>query len=625
MKVKSYIIMGVSGSGKTTVGKLLAEKLDLPFYDADAFHPQANIDKMSQGTPLDDNDRRPWLETLQQVISNWEEGGVLACSALKESYRELLSTNNQIEWIYLKGDFETIRNRMEKRDHFMKPDLLQSQFDDLEPPSYGVHISMNQDLEEIISQILQSLPSKSLSQFGIIGMGVMGRSLAKNALSKGISVSVFNRYNETEKEVIPQFLTEVKDFQAQGYTELTEFVASLESPKKILLMVPAGDPVDEMIHRLMPLLTANDIVMDGGNSHYLDTQRRELLLQKQGMNYLGIGISGGEQGALKGPSMMVGGAQKPFHLAKPILDVIAAKDDQGNSCAAHLGPNGAGHFIKTIHNGIEYGEMQLLAEVYAILRPNLNNEEIANVLTEWNQGELSGYLLEITIDILQKREGTDYLLDKVLDKAVGKGTGTWSGLSALELGMPTSIMIAAVLARSLSNLKVQREQLSKQLENLPFVATMDIEKLRSAYQFARIINHHQGLQLIAVKSKEQEWNVDLTEVVRIWTNGCILRSNLLKMLIPLLRSSNDLLNHSEVFKQLRQSETDLSEVLLIGMEQRTPLPCFSNALQYWYGMTEQSSSANLIQAQRDAFGAHSYKRIDRPENESFTTNWHLHG
>lgn len=625
MKVKSYIIMGVSGSGKTTVGMLLAKKLNLPFYDADDFHPKANIEKMSRGIPLNDRDRLPWLGTLNKAISTWKNGGVLACSALKESYREQLSKNHLIEWVYLAGDLETIQKRMEQRDHFMKPEMLRSQFDDLEPPSYGIHVLIDQSPEAIVDQIIQNSASQSKSQLGIIGLGVMGRSLAKNALSKGISVSVFNRYTESEKEVVPRFLREEKDKEVQGFTEINDFIASLETPRKILLMIPAGAPVDDMIEQLIPLLDTHDIVMDGGNSHYLDTERRELFLRKKGIDYLGIGISGGERGALKGPSMMVGGAATPYVQVKQILDALAAKDYHSNSCAALLGPKGAGHFIKTIHNGIEYGEMQLLAEVYALLRPTLDNIEIADLLTDWNQGQLSGFLLEITIDILRKKEGTDYLLDKVLDKAVGKGTGIWSGLSALELGIPATVMMAAVLARSLSNFKDQREKLSAQLKLPPFTATTETENLKRAYQFARIVNHYQGLQLIAARSEEQHWNVALFEVVRVWTQGCILRSDLLRQFIPLLQSHNDLLQHPVIFNTLRQTETDLSEVLLIGMEQRTPLPCFSNALQYWYGMTEKSSSANLIQAQRDAFGAHSYKRVDRPENESFTTNWNPHG
>lgn len=625
MKVKNYIIMGVSGSGKTTVGKRLAEKLELPFYDADTFHPQANIEKMSKGIPLNDTDRIPWLRTLQLAISDWEKGGVLACSALKESYRELLSKNNQIEWIYLQGDFETIQHRMSTRDHFMPPEMLQSQFSDLEPPSYGIHISITQSLDSIIEQITRQLSLPGTSQWGIIGMGVMGRSLAKNALSKGIATSVYNRSTEEEKEVIPNFLKETEDLAVQGFTHLKNFVSSLETPRKIVIMIPAGAPVDEMIDELTPLLRPDDILMDGGNSHFLDTQRREMILQQRGIHYLGIGISGGEQGALKGPSMMVGGSKQSYVQVKHILELVAAKNYQGIPCTAYLGPNGAGHFIKTIHNGIEYGEMQLLAELYAILRPSLNNDEIAQVLLEWKNGEASGFLLETTIEILQKKEGDDFLLEKVLDKAAGKGTGTWSAISALELGVPAGMMSTAVLERFISSLKEQRERLSKQLKVESYAVTVDTEKLKSAYQFARIVNHHQGLQLIATRSLEQNWKVDLAEVLKVWTNGCILRSELLTLLIPKLGSNGNLLDHPEIYNFLRQTESDLSEIVLLGMEQRTPLPCLSSALQYWYSITEASSSANLIQAQRDAFGAHSYKRTDRPENESFTSNWDLNG
>ncbi len=617
--------MGVSGSGKTTIGKLLAKQLAIPFFDADDFHSNENVDKMAAGIPLNDDDRMPWLLTLQKEIQSWENGGVLACSALKDSYRAILSENNSVQWIYLEGDFETILKRMESRNHFMKPEMLQSQFETLEPPSYGVKVSVNDSPEDIVSEIISKLQKMKRSEFGIIGMGVMGRSLAKNLLRNRYSLSVYNRYTEAEKEVIPSLLSEVQNESLQGFTNLLEFVESVDIPRKILLMIPAGNPVDTMLEELTPLLSKGDIIMDGGNSHYKDSQRRETYMKEKGFQYLGIGISGGEEGALSGPSMMVGGDIDTYNKVKVILQDISAKDFKNNHCVSLLGANGGGHFVKTIHNGIEYAEMQLLAEVFAVLKPTLNNDEIAEVLTDWNSGETESFLLETTIAILQKKEGNEFLLDKILDVAASKGTGSWSSMAALEQGFPATIFTAAVMERAVSNTKELRTTLAEKLDFTLFGATIDTEKLKTAYQFARILNHHQGLQLIKTTSNAEKWNIDLSEVVRVWTNGCILKSEFLKMIYPLLSKNSNLLEDASIQNTLKQSESDVSDILVWGMQQRNALPCFSASLQYWYGITTENSSANLIQAQRDAFGAHSYKRIDRPKDQSFTTNWKTNG
>lgn len=622
---KTYLIMGVSGSGKTTIGKLLAQQLHLPFYDADDFHPEANKLKMASGIPLNDADRIPWLQTLQRAIQTWPQGAVLACSALKESYRQILSEGNKLECIFLKGDYETLWKRMEERTHFMKPELLQSQFDILEPPSYGIHISVIDTPEKILSEIISKLPSASLSQFGIIGMGVMGRSLAQNLVNNGISLSVYNRPIEAEKEVIPSLLSSINSPILQGFTEIQSFIDSLEKPRKILMMIPAGQPVDTIISEITPLLYENDILMDGGNSHYKDTQRRELQLQQLAIRYLGIGISGGEQGALTGPSMMVGGSEEAYEKVKVILEAISAKDLKNKSCVSRFGNNGAGHFIKTIHNGIEYAEMQLLAEVYGLLRNSLSNDEIAKVLSDWNQGECAGFLLETTMAVLLKKEDDEFLLNKILDVAGSKGTGTWSSNVALQLGFPATILTAAVMERSLSTQKSLRSFLSKKLNSDSFSVTVDIEKLKRAYQFARILNHQQGLQLIETTSIAEGWNVEIADVVRVWTNGCILKSELLKEMHPMLEINSNVLMNDTMFTFLKENENDCSEIIQLGMEQRTALPCFSAALNYWLGISTSYSTANLIQAQRDAFGAHTYKRIDKPEQESFTTRWNTHG
>jgi 6-phosphogluconate dehydrogenase len=623
--ITTYIIMGVSGSGKTTIGKLLAKQLAMPFYDADDFHSPENVAKMASGIPLNDEDRITWLLKLQKKIQSWQNGVVLACSALKESYREVLSEGNTIQWIYLEGDFETIFKRMESRNHFMKPEMLQSQFEALEPPSYGIQVTIGETPEGIVSEIISKLQEMKLSEFGIIGMGVMGRSLAKNMLRNGYSLSIYNRNTEAEKDVIPSLLSEAQNQFLQGFINHSKFLDSLKAPRKILLMIPAGNPVDTLLEELTPLLSQGDIIMDGGNSHYKDTQRREKYAKSKGFQYLGIGISGGEQGALNGPSMMVGGEIETYNKVKVLLEVISANDFKNKPCTSLLGANGAGHFVKTIHNGIEYAEMQLLAEVYSLLKPTLSNDEIAEVLADWNSGETESFLLETTIAILQKKEGNEYLLDKILDVAASKGTGSWSSFAALEQGFPATILTAAVMERAVSNAKELRTKLSESLYYPPFGATIDTEKLKTAYQFARILNHQQGLQLIETTSKAEKWNIDLSEVVRVWTNGCILKSELLKMIYPLLSMNFNLLEDASIQNKLKRSESAISDILVWGMQQRNALPCLSASLQYWYGITTANSSANLIQAQRDAFGAHTYKRIDTPKDQSFTTNWKTNG
>ncbi|MEZ4875206.1 MAG: NADP-dependent phosphogluconate dehydrogenase [Flavobacteriaceae bacterium] len=621
----TYIIMGVSGSGKTTVGTLLAQQLSLPFYDADAFHSEANVAKMAAGIPLTDEDRLPWLQALQTAMGTWTEGAVLACSALKESYRRVLAEGHDVVWVYLKGSFKTILQRMEARNHFMKPELLQSQFDVLEPPSYGLHVEVSLPPQQLVSEIITNLGTMNTSAFGIIGMGVMGRSLAQNVVGHGFSLSVYNRWTEAEKDVIPSFLSKLNHPKLQGFTNLSAFVQSLTSPRKILLMIPAGSAVDTVLAEITPLLHPGDILMDGGNSHYKDTQRREKAMKDHGFHYMGLGISGGEQGALTGPSLMAGGASEAYQYIKAILESIAAKDIENQPCVSLLGTDGCGHYVKTLHNGIEYAEMQLLAEIYALLKPSLSYNEMAALFSEWNEGELQSFLLETTIRILRTKEHDGYVLDTILDVAQSKGTGAWSSHSALEQGIPANILMEAVMARAISSQKQQRSQLAQLLAPTPFSATIDTETLKQAYQFARILNHLQGLGLIQATAKAEGWELDIAEVVRIWSRGCILQSALLQQLYPLLQQTPNLWEEAPLVVQLSQKETAITEILLQAMEQRTPTPCLSAAYQYWLGMTKGNSAANLIQAQRDAFGAHTFKRIDDPEGESFTHQWNPHG
>ncbi|WP_339655279.1 gluconokinase, GntK/IdnK-type, partial [uncultured Salegentibacter sp.] len=388
-----YIVMGVSGSGKTTIGKLLAKELNLPFYDADDFHPSENVEKMKNGIPLQDEDRKGWLAILAENIQKWEQGdgAVLACSALKEKYRQQLTSipEEYLKWIFLSADFEVILERLKARKgHYFKPELLTSQFETLEEPQYGLRVNVNTSEENILKEIMTKLKAPK-AEIGLIGLGVMGKSLALNLLSKNINVSVFNRQVPgLEENIAKNFVQEnAEKYTFQGFDDLKEFVSSLNRPRKVLLMVNAGAAVDAVIESLLPFLEKGDIITDGGNSHYKDTWRREKMLREQGIHFIGCGISGGEEGALKGPSIMPGGSAEAYKQMGPLLEKIAAKDKTGNPCCTHIGPDGSGHFVKMVHNGIEYAEMQLIAETYHFLRfyTNSKPKAIASLFEAWNK------------------------------------------------------------------------------------------------------------------------------------------------------------------------------------------------------------------------------------------------
>jgi len=458
------------------------------------------------------------------------------------------------------------------------------------------------------------------SIFGIIGLGVMGRSLAKNIIHKGFTLSVYNRITPKEKYVVSDFLKKVNNNNIQGFLNLKDFVSSLTQPRKILLMVKSGTVVDTVIDQLKPLLAPGDIIIDGGNSHYQDTQRRVKALEKEQLHFLGVGISGGEEGALKGPSIMAGGSSEQYELVQPIFEAIAAKDKNGDACAAFLGTDGCGHFVKTIHNGIEYAEMQLLAECYSLLSSKYSYPEISEIFSTWNEGALNSYLLSITSKILIKKEGEDYLLDKVLDQAGNKGTGSWSSQTAFQLGVPASMINAAVTARYISALKEKRAQLSKGISKNETGSSINVSTLKKAYTFARIINHHQGFEIIRAVAKANQWNINFSELARIWTQGCIIKSQFMESLVDVFKSEQSILENADFFSQLEQFESSVAQTLQYSLLNRIPMSCFSNSYSYFVSMTTDRLSANLIQAQRDEFGAHTYQRADQP-NQSFTSKW----
>ena len=622
-----YVIFGVSGCGKSTIGKLLADRLGVSFYDADDFHPQENIDKMSRGIALDDEDRKGWLDILSLNMEQWQKngGGVLACSALKEKYRQKLSSRvNKPHWIYLKGSFELIEARLNERSgHYMGSQLLKSQFEALEEPGYGLAIDIEMSPEQIIEQIMSKLKMEKKSYFGVYGLGVMGASMSLNIADKGYELSVYNRSEGEEKEVVNDFLDENRNYSnIQGFTDVRDFVKSIARPRQILLMIKAGPVVDTVIDQLLPLLSEGDVLIDGGNSHYTDTQRRVELAGSHGIGFIGAGVSGGEEGARKGPSIMPGGKKEDYVKVASVLEAISARDASGSACCSYIGPDGSGHFIKMVHNGIEYVEMQLLAELYALLRLEKNNEEIAHIFEAWNQGGLSSYLLGITVQILRKKEGNHYLLDVVLDRAGNKGTGSWSSKVALDLGVPNGMMTEAVFARYISSFKERREYLASTLSKPTgkFVP-IELESLKRAYGFARLVNHQQGFQLMAQASKEYNWDLDFQVIARIWSNGCIIKSNLMNELRTLFAKDEDLFMIPGIREELVVGEASMVELLKEGLNRRVSLSCFTSAFQFWIDSTTRDLPANLIQAQRDFFGAHTYQRTDDPHGEFHHSNW----
>ncbi|MGB2503330.1 MAG: decarboxylating NADP(+)-dependent phosphogluconate dehydrogenase [Flavobacteriaceae bacterium] len=621
------IIMGVSGSGKTSLGKHLSRITSKPFYDADDFHSTANKEKMNSGQTLNDFDRQPWLNQLAKKINQWSSNGgaILACSALKEDYRKTLSKHNaKITWVILNGSYDLIRSRLEKRkDHFFKPELLQSQLDTLELPNYGIQLNIDQPVEILAQSFLNKNYVKESAKIGVIGMGVMGQGIALNCCENGFNTAVYNRFVQGEEQVVFDFLSANEQFEnLNGFTDIVSFIDTLERPRKIWLMIKSGSAIDALIDEITPLLHDGDIIVDGGNSHYEDTQRRVKELEKRKIFYVGCGVSGGEVGARHGASLMFGGNKEAHKILRPILERISAKDKAGKPCQAYLGADGAGHFVKMVHNGIEYAEMQLLAEIYSILSHQMSYPEIASLFEEWNKGSEGSYLLEITTKILQKKEGNNYVIDLILDNAGSKGTGMWSTMSALALGEVNNMMSSALFARYLSSMKKERVSLANRKPKPQKLSSFDLLKLNGAYRFARIINHIQGFNLIESASKKYNWEYIPSEIARVWTKGCIIRSNLMEDLIGSFSNEKSLFKNKKLLSDLCQTEADVAALIHHAVDQKIALDSFSSAYHYWIGLCTETLPANLIQAQRDFFGAHTYQRVDKPLDQFFHTQWH---
>jgi len=466
------------------------------------------------------------------------------------------------------------------------------------------------------------------SYVGLIGLGVMGENLAINIASHGYSISVYNRTTERTRDFekrIPQSLN-IKATYSVG-----DFIKSLERPRRVILMVKAGKPVDEVLTLLRPYLDAGDVVFDCGNSFFRDTERRQEELQGLGVIFMGIGVSGGEEGALKGPSIMVGGEESGYEQSRELWESIAAKAD-GEPCAGYMGRAGAGHFVKMTHNGIEYALLQLIAESYDIMTwgLGLSTAEARDVFAEWLDGELRSYLLEITVDALSylDEETGKPLVELVLDKAEQKGTGKWTSQTALDLGIPTPSIDAAVVARIISSHKQLREKLSRKtvkprLNELSYVEKEDlIENLKKAFHLSSILSYAQGLHLIKQASNEYSYGTDLINVVKVWRNGCIIRSNLLERIVKALGddpSMENILLHREFIEIIAYEEQGLRSLLSVVKRLDTPTPVFDASLNYLIALRRGRLPASLIQALRDRFGSHGYERIDKPGR--FHSSW----
>ena len=474
---------------------------------------------------------------------------------------------------------------------------------------------------------------KELSDIGLIGLAVMGENLVLNMESKGFRVSVFNR----TVEKVDKFMEgRGKGKNIYGAHSLEDFVGSLKAPRRVFLMVKAGQAVDDFIEKLIPVLDPGDIIIDGGNSHFPDTARRTAYVESKGLLYIGTGVSGGEEGALKGPSMMPGGSPAAWPHVKPIFQGICAHVEGGSPCCDWVGEGGAGHFVKMVHNGIEYGDIQLICECYHIMKDilGMSNEEMHATFAEWNKGDLDSYLVEITRDILAKKdEDGRYVLDYILDTAGQKGTGKWTAIAALDQGVPLTLIGESVFARCLSAQKEERVAASRILEGpKPAKYTGDraafLEDLRKALFAAKVVSYAQGYALMRAAAKEYGWNLNYGGIALMWRGGCIIRSVFLGKIKEAFDKNPAIANillDPYFAGKLAEAQQGWRNVLCVAMQNGVPAPCMTAGLQYYDGYRSERLPANLLQAQRDFFGAHTYERTDKPRGEFFHTNWTGHG
>ena len=466
------------------------------------------------------------------------------------------------------------------------------------------------------------------ADIGLIGLAVMGENLVLNMESKGFTVAVYNRTVEKVDKFV-EGRGAGKNFI--GCHSVEEFCASLERPRKVMMLVKAGRAVDNLIDQLIPHLEEGDIIIDGRNSHFPDTIRRAEYVEGKGLLYIGTGVSGGEEGALLGPSIMPGGSTAAWPALKPIFQKICAHTDEGEPCCDWVGEDGAGHFVKMVHNGIEYGDMQMICETYQMMKEGLGmtNEEMHEVFKEWNEGELDSYLIEITRDILGYRTADgEAVIDSILDTAGQKGTGKWTAVAALDVGQPLTLIGEAVFARCLSALKDERVEAARLLSGPGVAFSGDksamIEDLRQALYASKIVSYAQGYQLMRAAAEEHGWNLNNGGIALMWRGGCIIRSVFLGRIKEAFDNNPDLVNLllDPFFKAaVENAQASWRRVVMNAVELGIPMPAISAALAYYDGYRAARLPDNLLQAQRDSFGAHTYERIDRPRGEFFHTNW----
>jgi 6-phosphogluconate dehydrogenase len=465
------------------------------------------------------------------------------------------------------------------------------------------------------------------ADIGLVGLAVMGENLVMNMESKGFTVAVYNRTTQKVKHFVEG---RAKGKNIIGTYSVEELAGALEKPRKVMLMVKAGQPVDDFIEQLLPHLEEGDIIIDGGNSHYPDTDRRVKYVESKGLLYVGTGVSGGEEGALKGPSIMPGGSPQAWPYVKPIFQAISAQVN-GQPCCDWVGEGGAGHFVKMVHNGIEYGDMQLIAEAYLLMRDllGMKPQDMAQVFADWNQGELDSYLIEITADILatQDSDGSP-LIDKILDTAGQKGTGKWTAINALDEGVPLTLIAEAVFARALSSNKDLRVKASGLLPGGASAFSGDkdtfLKQIQQALYASKIISYTQGYLLMQAAAQTHGWHLNYGGIALMWRGGCIIRSVFLGKIMEAYAANPDLENllfdpyfAQAVADSLPAWRATVATAVLSGVA----LPAMTSALAYYDGLRTQNSGANMIQAQRDYFGAHTYERVDQPRGQFFHTNW----
>ena len=460
----------------------------------------------------------------------------------------------------------------------------------------------------------------SKAEIGLMGLGVMGKALAQNFVSNGIRLAVYNRELKGVEESVAKNFVEslplLKDTEA--FSNYPSFIDSLQSPKKIFLMIEAGGATEAVLSELAILLKKGDIIVDLGNTYYKETEFRIHDFAKKGIHFIGAGISGGERGALHGASIMPSGTKEAYELVAPYLNSIAAKDKNNQACSTYIGEGGSGHFVKMVHNGIEYAEMQLLAEIYALARAaGKNPSEIADMFFSWKADKLDSFLLNATINILNTKEGDQWVIDKIVDVSESKGTGSWATNALTNAAIPASLIANALYARQISSYKNLRVQFEKNYPRPKNSIIINEASLKNAYHFAKMIIHFQGFWLLDEFSKNHHWNLSLSEIARIWTKGCIIQSDFMETLVPILKITPTILLDTSITEQIKTTAPAATEIVIKALENKIATPIMSDAIQFFNAISTAHSTANLIQAQRDYFGAHTFLRIGATAKEHY--------